>query len=435
MNNTIYNMSVGGFVDNSTNNWSIECFDGIGNRALTGLRNFTIDSSTPSAIELTGTSPINAFNTTGTTILFNWTVNDTYTPTLNCSLNINGTTNVTVASVSTERTTFNVSSVFTDGTRTYNVSCSDKSGLGISTANREFTIDTTAPTLTLDKSLNISVSVNRSAYFNFTIEDANRYVNSCYSRVKYDDGTYGVNVTGTMTLANNTRRCNVTISGSDITKYGRVTFQLFGEDVLGNRGNVSDIDTQNWTVIQLRDSAWNLIMVDRNSTFNQTANLSTAITSVSRWNNTNKGYTTFVRNIESNTWQNLTDGDAVYVYNNQTINATIMRLWKADVAGGIAQTSNKTRIVSQGWNQVAVFNNSVMTASGACNLPLALSHALDNGTIRYVSFYAVNESRYFSFRCGFTFNSDVLIPKGYGFWMNLNGSLTGFNQTLTNWRD
>lgn len=107
---------------------------------------FTIDNTNPLvAIN----SPVDTFNTSLTSVNFNWTATDNLDTILNCNLTIDGVVNVSgIASANATATNYSVSG-FANGAHTWNVSCADNSGNVNTSETRDFTIDTTAPSLTV----------------------------------------------------------------------------------------------------------------------------------------------------------------------------------------------------------------------------------------------------------------------------------------------
>ncbi|MFC1775167.1 hypothetical protein ACFLZN_02530, partial [Nanoarchaeota archaeon] len=131
----VYNLRVTVF-----ENETVEGFSNYGE--LTG--NFTIDNTKPT---ITLNYPDDGFNTSTNSINFNWTATDNIDTNLTCSLTIDGAVNVSgIDSLSGVPTNYSVSGL-NDGTHYWNVTCWDDAPNSNTSETRNFTVDTSPPSV------------------------------------------------------------------------------------------------------------------------------------------------------------------------------------------------------------------------------------------------------------------------------------------------
>jgi hypothetical protein len=134
-----------------------------GETAVTNNLTTIIDRTAPS---VTLTSPNDGTFITATNIDLQFDAQDNYDTQLDCNVNVNGNPNaITTSGVSN---TYNIP--VTDGLYTWNVDCTDEVALTGSSSTRIFTVDNTAPTITITAPA--VVDRGTDAVIDVTINDA-----------------------------------------------------------------------------------------------------------------------------------------------------------------------------------------------------------------------------------------------------------------------
>ncbi|MEA3430520.1 MAG: hypothetical protein U9R08_04570, partial [Nanoarchaeota archaeon] len=145
-----------------------------GGQTITLTDDVTITSVDTFAPEVNLNYPINYYNTSDTSILFNWTSVDDSTTTMFCNLTIDGLINITDISTINATPTTQIVLGFNDGLHSWNLSCTDDSCNTNTSETRTFTVDTQAPqwsnNLTSPISL-VTYSSGQSYEFNVTWTD------------------------------------------------------------------------------------------------------------------------------------------------------------------------------------------------------------------------------------------------------------------------
>jgi len=171
--------------------------------AYTG--SITISIQDPTAPSISLNFPGNNYNTTLTTINFNWTAIDNVDTNLTCNLTIDGIVNASnIASLNNTATNYSVSG-FADRTHNWSVTCWDDTPNTNTSEIRTFTIDTTPPAWSNNKTSPASGTAYSSGanyQFNITWTDAG---------VGLDTIQFEHNFTGTPQ--------NVTYTGSSGSEY------------------------------------------------------------------------------------------------------------------------------------------------------------------------------------------------------------------------
>ncbi len=221
-NATPVNYTVSGLSDGHYS-WNVTCIDNANNKNTSETRTFTVDSVKPS-VALNW--PPNSYNTSSTSINFNWTATNGIDPVLDCNLTIDGVVNKSnIASPAGAPTNYTVSG-FAQGYHSWNVTCRDDSGNYNTSETRTFLVDYTAPSIALNYPPNYFNTSSSSINFNWTAAD------------NYDA----------------LLRCNLTING---TVYA------------SNRNSPSGTPT-NYTVSSLVDGTyyWNVTCADDSGNYN-----------------------------------------------------------------------------------------------------------------------------------------------------------------------
>ncbi len=155
--------------------WSVSCTNAANNTAVSETWNFTVTTIGPAIILV---SPASGLNTSSTALDFIFNETDPVYATVPCNLTVDGSVvNSTTAANSTLADMGY--SPLDEGTHTWNVSCVDDADNSGTSLTRSFTVDTTAPSVSLDSPDNQSISSSSSVAFNFTPTDNLAQTMSC----------------------------------------------------------------------------------------------------------------------------------------------------------------------------------------------------------------------------------------------------------------
>ena len=418
-------------------NWSVVCnatASGSATVAL-GSSNYSfihfLDTTNPPIATVQSSSPVDYYNTSAnetTTFSCNTpAAADNVFDNINLSFVLNGTVNQTIQGV-LPNATYNFSLPHPAAANSgyqYNWSCRmvDNASNINQTAIRRITIDRNAPVIGHGANASINRSVGRdfALEYNWSARDMT-YITRCYAKVYSTNGSF-VELDGTingsipLNETSNNVLCNVRISNLTVAMlYGRQTVEFWTSDTPGNNGT-THVNQTNVTVTKLFPG-WNIILVDRNVSLEEIGNLSSNITQVSRFNNTAKVFTTFVKGIAANGPVAMQDGEAVYVYANLT--TYVARNWTREGGALNVNLTGITYGVKSGWTLLAHLNSSGLNFDQLCKesrLPL-----IWNLTANYtrVSYYQSNESKFVSHRCDFKYANETFVPMGYGYWAFIN---------------
>ncbi len=166
---TNYSLFSGNFT-NASHTWSVNCTDNVGNAVTSASRTFTVDQHAPA---ITLSAPTNQSLPGGDTELnFTFTATDTLSTSLSCNLTIgNGSVfkvqNVAATNNSLTNYSF-IGNEFTNSTHNWTVNCTDAAGSINQSGTFFFTVDQTAPTVTLQKPDNDSYYNHSEGELNFT---------------------------------------------------------------------------------------------------------------------------------------------------------------------------------------------------------------------------------------------------------------------------
>jgi len=131
---------------------------------------FKVDTTPPS---VTLSSPAPDLYTNSTSLTFSFTETDNMAPTANCTLRIDNAANQTNATVANNTlTSFSVSSL-SQGTHNWTVSCLDLASNNGTAAARNFTVDTTQPTVSITSPAGDSFTNSRTIAITGTSTDTN----------------------------------------------------------------------------------------------------------------------------------------------------------------------------------------------------------------------------------------------------------------------
>ena len=171
-------------------------------------------------------SPIDFFNTTQSSIDFNWTVTDDFQVD-NSTLYIDDAFNQTIIHGTSNFTNEQVTVSFIDGSYNWTVVAYDNESRISTNTTRFFTIDTTAPTINLISPIGIisTIVIGENLSLNWTVSDTN--LDTCW----FDYN----NINTTVTCGDN--------NYSFITIQGEQSLIFYANDTINNLGS----DTTSWT--------------------------------------------------------------------------------------------------------------------------------------------------------------------------------------------
>ena len=295
----------------------------------------------------------------------------------------------------------------TDGNWFFNVTANDTANNANSTATLNITIDITSPVVLSTTNTNYTATNNASIFVEAS--DATTGVRNCSAIIYGQAGN--TTITGTMA---GTENCTVNIHADNVTGIGWFHVNTTIEDFAGNN-NYSD--SLNWTKVTLYEG-WNIIQAMWNGTLLDYGALNDNITHVSWYNHTSGAlsFVNYVKGVAANNQTAVVDGDALYFYVNGT--TPMLMNWAVNVL-------NRNYTVYSGWNLLTHYNTTTAVTFARLEV-LALTNATDDQqSILYTSFYnsSLGDSgAYRTHRVGFTVYENYTIPRGYGYWMYLNGT-------------
>ena len=189
-NATPTNRTYSGFTDGFFI-WNVTCTDDGQRNGTSPLRNFTIQQ--PPTITLSQPSAGN--RTANTTISFRYTPTDNSNALANCSVILDGLLNRTNSTITHGAVnTINVTGV-TEGYHEWNITCTDPNGnTGTNISGRNFTVDLTAPSITLNYPGDGSFLNGDNITFNWTPIDTSAITLTC--NISVTNGTAILNRTG-----------------------------------------------------------------------------------------------------------------------------------------------------------------------------------------------------------------------------------------------
>ncbi len=201
-------------------NVTVTVNDSAGNRA-SNISIFTVDVTAP---VVTPNGPANNLFTSNNNITFNYTATDNIAANLNCTIYMNGAFlgNFVVAN-NTEDVRMYAGTA--DGYYTWYVNCSDNAGNWNVSATRNFTVDTTAPTVTIQSPSNTTYATSTPA-LSFTTVDSGSGVDSTKCVYTIDGGA-AVSI-GTCS--------NTTLPAQSD---GAHTLVVYSNDSVNNRGSAT----------------------------------------------------------------------------------------------------------------------------------------------------------------------------------------------------
>ncbi|MEK6981689.1 MAG: right-handed parallel beta-helix repeat-containing protein, partial [Candidatus Micrarchaeota archaeon] len=231
INNTLTNISVSS-LSQGNHTWFSSCSDLANNSVNSSATNFTIDTVAPA---VTLNSPVAHTVFSSSTVNFNITATDNLALAMNCSIFVDGALNLSNTSI-INNTASNLSLTnIAQGNHTWYSVCLDTANNSITSSARNFTVDTTVPTVTLSTPVAHNISNITTVNFAFTPSDNTIGAMNCSLFV---DG---------IIRASNASTINNTLTNLSLTSLGQGNHTWFTacSDLANNSANAS---AQNFSV-------------------------------------------------------------------------------------------------------------------------------------------------------------------------------------------
>ena len=224
-------------------NWTIGVCDNLGFCINATHRNFTISSN----VNATLNQPINEFNTTIQTIIFNATGSDD-TSLANISFILNATYNGTNSSVFNNTLT-QFPRTLADGFYNWTVEVCDGIGICINATARNFTIDSTLPFVNTTQPFGTVNFAETGGNFTFNATSTDANLDTCWYDYDFTNTTYTCN-SGVINVTLTAQR-NVTAWANDTIGNENSSIRIFDFLVFENSQtfNVSSFETASETFI------------------------------------------------------------------------------------------------------------------------------------------------------------------------------------------
>jgi len=152
-----------------TLNISMNVTDYSGNKIQTVVFPVTITELIPPQVDQN--SPVSGYNTSSTSVTFNFTASDTVDSTPTCNISVDSVMNITNITTASGVSQVNITSGLNNGVHYWNVTCIDDSGNQNTTAQRNFTVDIISPTIQQNGTTASSIIVGGSVYIYANLTD------------------------------------------------------------------------------------------------------------------------------------------------------------------------------------------------------------------------------------------------------------------------
>lgn len=431
--NTIFNITSNQSFTDGVKKWTIRVVNASSNNESTN-RTITIDTIAPfqprhvDSID-NNTPDDGAWNTaTGNIQLYGMhRGDDRFNDRMNLTLMFNGTANSTFNIGNFTAVNVTIEGLST-GTYTYFWRAHDNATNLYDSDTRTLYIDSTKPTVTFNRNVNITDGTHLFPSVRYTAVDFTN-ISSCFARVYNPGGEtllspfFGThNQTGNQTaLKNVICEVNLTPSASSVNYDGVITAEFGSNDTQGNSN--AQFNLTNLTYVRLY-TGWNMIQADRNVSALVVSGYSSKITHVSMWNNSERRFITYTVGTPTNENATFFDGDGMFVRVSENI--LMVRNWTTNCVncGG---TNGRNITINGTLNLVSSYNNSLTLGeicAEAYNVNNGIFNSLPTLNVSSVSVYRANETKYYSTRCsvGWTFNENITVSKGQSYWLNMNAS-------------
>ena len=155
--------------------WYVQCTDNANNTGTSLVNNLTIDTQAPL---VTLNSPANLSISNSSIVTFSFTAVDNFSTIMNCSIFLDGTLNQSNPStLNNTATTFSISTI-PDGNNAWYVLCMNAVNNTGTSVTRTFTVETSAPSLTIQNPVNNSFSSSANIPLDYSVSDPN--LQSCW---------------------------------------------------------------------------------------------------------------------------------------------------------------------------------------------------------------------------------------------------------------
>ncbi len=217
---------------NGLYNWTCRAYDNENSTTIPTARNFTISNN----LAITLLVPINAFNTTNPSIIFNGTASDD-TAVINVSLFLNGVLNETNSS-GLNNTNYSFTKNLAEGNGNWTMQVCDFFGC-VSASTRNFTVDTTFPVVNITYPLNTTyldgyvTNNTRTMDLNWTTTDAN--LDSCWYSTNHG-------ITNTSITCGDNKTFTL--------DYSVYNFTVYANDTLGHNSSSNVTATWNYKILE-----------------------------------------------------------------------------------------------------------------------------------------------------------------------------------------
>jgi len=195
-NNTLTNITASTISDGAYS-WNVTCTDLAGNRGGSADRTITVDATAPSVNALVPVSG-NWTNNAQPNFFFNFS--DSMSPNASCTLFIGAAMYGTNSSnVNNTLSNITANASITAGSYSWNITCTDRAGNSGGSAARTINVDTTAPAISINTSLNNTATTDTTPTIDFNFSDSMSRNASCtlYFNSSQDTNTSVINNTVT----------------------------------------------------------------------------------------------------------------------------------------------------------------------------------------------------------------------------------------------
>ncbi|PIZ53181.1 hypothetical protein COY26_02660, partial [Candidatus Woesearchaeota archaeon CG_4_10_14_0_2_um_filter_33_10] len=350
-------------------NWSINCTDYVGNANSSSTRTFFIDLVSPS---ITLNFPVNDYNSSSSTINFNWTATDNFpTTNITCNLTLDGVVNKSNISSSNGAPTNYTIAGLADNAHTWNITCWDSLNNTNTSGTGNFTVVYGPANLTIELANdNVSIILNWSAKVY-----ADSYI--IYAKEDYSDefalidsGITDLNWTDTNADQYSTRFYKVETVRGTANKISIKTVGKYEVELINNTNQISD-----WNLISvpLNVTEWELENGTNNGLDFHSDPAGCIMTlwrhsNADGWERTNYNGSAWNPGQGDESFTSIESGRGYWFEVNKTCDIVFV---------GEVPVENKSISLNSGWNVVGWYspNSSELPVGGSSAYPITVSPA------------------------------------------------------------